>query len=612
MKDYSNNDDYPPNDQNTKNKIKFTAGDYITDGMNVLGQASKMFDFAFNGPSAKELAARAPQQTSYINGVAYQTRGPVDSQNIIRERNSEALGNTLNSTATGATTGAKYGGWVGGLVGGALGLAGGLFAASGDDVRDQIREANLLNNRENTYGMSTAASQAARNNYYMNAYNGKDAVETSSGRMPYGQNAWVSQGEGIWNAQTGDAQYVDHGPNDTARANLKPEDVVFGNERNPITGRKFKDDAAPLIVAKQQLDKKRPNPKGDGYLAKNSIDTYEAVTQPIRNKIDQQLSGLAKTQEQVHKVQQYGDMLLAYNGKDAYPKFKSGAYIPWYTDAIPAALGLGASIGQYLDASSQSVYKPNTFMPNPNTAAGLSTLAGLRVSGYPIEQQIRDAERRYNYGLEQSGGLSGAQKYLGRIANTNNVYANIADLNSKLQLQNNAYKAAWADAALKYGAEDARNRIATNQFAEEYYAKAHAAKQQGKQMATYNFLNNIDQYAANEFKRRQSNWMIGIYDQGTKDDQNDINNKNKPDSNSVGNYYSWSGYSEDRPVGFYNNNSQNGVFEMPGNGNPNIVGLRPSLGVNSMSGGGRFIPPVGSNIIIPVVPDYLDFIIKNH
>jgi len=64
---------------------------------------------------------------------------------------------------------------------------------------------------------------------------------------------------------------------------------------------------------------------------------------------------------------------------------------------------------------------------------------------------------------------------------------------------------------LSAGAHDAQNRMAANQFDENYFAKSHASRQQGLQMGLYNLINSVQNYYANDFKRRQFNDTMDLY-----------------------------------------------------------------------------------------------------
>jgi hypothetical protein len=146
-------------------------------------------------------------------------------------------------------------------------------------------------------------------------------------------------------------------------------------------------------------------------------------------------------------------------------------------------------------------------------------LAKLRINPYPIANQMRDAERRGRYAINRAGGLSGAQKHYANIASILGTQSNIANMMSGIQEKNNQYKSQYASALQAAGDASARRRQAANEYAENYYAQAHAAKQQGKQMAMYNFLNQLNQYYSNEFKRKQFNEMMGMYRDNQKLDR---------------------------------------------------------------------------------------------
>lgn len=115
--------------------------------------------------------------------------------------------------------------------------------------------------------------------------------------------------------------------------------------------------------------------------------------------------------------------------------------------------------------------------------------------------------------IDRSGGLSGGQRALARMAAMNNTQLNTAKMLAAVQDQNNAYRAQAAQAALNAGSQTAQRRMAAKQFDLDYYSKAHAAQQQGKQMGMYNALNALQQYYANDFKRRQFNDTMNLYKQ---------------------------------------------------------------------------------------------------
>lgn len=64
--------------------------------------------------------------------------------------------------------------------------------------------------------------------------------------------------------------------------------------------------------------------------------------------------------------------------------------------------------------------------------------------------------------------------------------------------------------------------MSANQWDLDYYSKAHAARNKGIQTGIANMLSQIQQYQANEFKRRQFNETMGLYraDQKQRNEQN--------------------------------------------------------------------------------------------
>jgi len=189
------------------------------------------------------------------------------------------------------------------------------------------------------------------------------------------------------------------------------------------------------------------------------------------------------------------------------PKFAEG----WLGNFIPSAMGTLASLNQTLSAYRNNVYRPNTYASNPYETNALTTLAGLRVNPYPIINQLRSAEARTNRAIDIAGGLSGGQRTAARLANLNTTQNNIANLLGNIQTQNNAYRTTYAKAALEAGQQARTARMQANQWDLDMYSKAHAARNKGIQTGIANMLSQIQQYQANEFKRRQFNDTMDLY-----------------------------------------------------------------------------------------------------
>ena len=270
-------------------------------------------------------------------------------------------------------------------------------------------------------------------------------------------NARVDKGEWIINTMTGDAHKVNRGRGDNALAYIRPEDTILSKKRG----------AADYFEETGDLE---------GAMMMNK------------------------------KQYSCGKM----------PKYGLGKPSDYVLNA--AAHGLGGLIGlqQYLQAKNSDVYKPNTYVRNPYANRGLGILGSLRINPYPIMNQLRAAEARGNYALNNSGGLSGSQKYLGRIANVRNTQQSIADAMMKIQEQNNAYKSQYGNLLLTTGAQEAANRMNAMRADNDVYMRSHAARQQGMETGVYNMQNNLLSWLANYNKLNQFDRTMAMY-QGNQD-----------------------------------------------------------------------------------------------
>lgn len=192
-------------------------------------------------------------------------------------------------------------------------------------------------------------------------------------------------------------------------------------------------------------------------------------------------------------------------------KEKGSDKLSWIPNAISSGLGLLAGYNQYTDAKNQSVYKPDTYVRNPYSGKANSILAGLRPNELPIINSILKERDAANYGLVNSGGLTTAQKYLGRIATARNSQANIYNALANLQNMHNQYRSAYANSLLQQGAQEAANQMAAMRADNDVYMRGHAARQQGMQVGMQNMLAQLQQGIANEEKRRMFNKMYGLY-----------------------------------------------------------------------------------------------------
>lgn len=184
---------------------------------------------------------------------------------------------------------------------------------------------------------------------------------------------------------------------------------------------------------------------------------------------------------------------------------------------IAGVLGGLTSMKQYFDAKGQDIYTPDIFQDNPYRNRAMQTLAGMRISPYGAMRQIQDMNRRAMYQVNNSGGLSGGQKYYANVASMLGSQQNMANAIMAAQEQNNKYLGAYADAGMNFGKEYATNRIGANQYSTDYASKAHAAQLQGMQLGQQNFLGQLQQYMANKNKIDIYNGMRSVYQQDVDD-----------------------------------------------------------------------------------------------
>ena len=227
-------------------------------------------------------------------------------------------------------------------------------------------------------------------------------------------------------------------------------------------------------------------------------------------------------------------LMMAKNGK--LPKCEEG----WIGNAITSGLGVIGGASQYIGASNSEPRKTKVYRPNDYEGVSLDILSRLGISPFPTMQNLRNAEARANRAIDMSGGLTTGQRTLTRLASLNNTQRAVADALQNIQMQNNNYFADYAKTALAAGAANAQRAMQANMYDEEMYAKAHAARQQGMQMGMRNIVDQLNNFYANEFKRKQFNEAMSLYKQDQKLRGNEIqaiiNNMNK--SRSTNDTYS--------------------------------------------------------------------------
>ena len=539
-------------------------------GSRLAGNASNILSagLAFGGSVANSFggvksAGNILDETGYSfsNGIGYgyQKLNDIDYDAQRTEIRKEGQANTMKSIGSGAALGSSIGSvagpigsGIGAVVGAVGGLVTGLFGAKSRKRRMERRleEARVRGININNYNQSSAQSDYIANQYYnengttqddvLYAKRGKDAgykgsenissgkVLTSLGKTDVNPNARVAAGESIIDNindvsnTTGHVVKTGVPGRDTNLANLQNNTIVLGQDIDWRNGMTFKDQSMPYTLALEKINKKYENRTNDklnklrGRLGQDSDKFQQEQVNKIKQPIVDKLKDLSNQQAMQH--QQQGQMYTEGN----LPGFKGGyngsnyGYIEpasWMSNAVPMGIGMLSSVGQYFNAKNQSIHTPDIYAGNPYEQAALNEMAKLRVNPYRAMQKIYDQDSMNRYNTNRAGGLSGAQKYLANVAAGSATQQNIADTIQKAQEMNNQYRSRWAEMAANLGSQTAQRRQQANQYNTEYASQAHAARQQGMQMGLRNFLDYIQQYAANEYKRKTGNGMLGLYQQ---------------------------------------------------------------------------------------------------
>ena len=536
------------------NKLDF--GGMLTPAVSFVGDSINAF-----GPVKNENELMSDSGTTYSEGTGfgYTQQNNINASQQMRELSQQNTNNTLKLAASGAALGSVIPG-VGNLVGGAagavVGAITGIFGGAHRrrKLRRRIFEAQQNANRYNNFAQSSAQSDYLDQLYDANhentqddllyANSGKDQNTmlknininkksyTSLGKYNVKPNAKVSAAESIIdniddvNNTTGHVVKNGKLNQDTNYANVNDNTVILGNTVDWRTGVNFRDQALPYTSALEKINnkyEKRTNSsinKLRGRIGKESDNVQQQEINKLKQPVVQKLKDLADQQKYQHDIMN----MQTYNN---YASGKNQTGIPgmnWLSNAVPMGLGMVTSLGQYLQANKQDINTPDIYAGNPYENTALAQLARIRQNPYPILRDVYDADRRNRYAINRAGGLSGAQKYLANVASGLATNSNIADTLFKSQEQNNQYMSQYANALLQAGAQNAQRRQSANQYNTEYASAAHAAKQQGMQMGLRNFMDYIQQYAANEYKRQTGNGMLGLYQQKVDLDREALRN----------------------------------------------------------------------------------------
>lgn len=532
------------------NGLMSKGGNIISSGIAFTGDAMNSFS-----DTKDENQILNDSGSTYTQGLGfgYVRQNDVDRDAQMKELSKENTSNTLKTTASGAALGASVGSifpGVGTVIGGAVGAIGGfltgLFGSKKRkrELRRRIQAAQEAAIQKNNFASSSAQSDYMAQNYAVengntqddilyakhgkNAGEGKETLKqtvqayTSLGKQQVEPNAKVAAGESIIDniddTSNTTGHIVKEGKlnQDTNYANVNGSTIILGGDKDWRTGTTFRDQALPYTMALEQINKKFEKRTNDnlnklrGTIGKESDDTQQYEVNKLKQPIVDKLKDLADQQKNQHDMIRQYSQYKYKNGKDALPRYANG--MDW-GNILTSGIGAISSIYQMMQAKNQKVHAPDIYAGNPYENAALTTMAGLRVSPYKALEKIYENQNRQNYLINRSGGLSGAQKYLANAQSYIQSNRDITDALYDAQMHNNQYKGQYAQALMNAGQAYAQRRQAANQYNEEYYARAHAARQQGIQMGMRNLLDQLQQYEANRFKKKQFDETMSLYRQ---------------------------------------------------------------------------------------------------
>ena len=271
---------------------------------------------------------------------------------------------------------------------------------------------------------------------------------------------------------------------DNKYASLKGDDYVLGNMQNPETGNTFAEDGRQSATVLETVSKLK---EGKGYTKSSIFNNTVNLMQQLATKEQKRLADLQKyTKGALEQEQLYE----ANKGKCALPKFDMGLI----SRNLPTVAGLTAGLGQLLHWTKNKPNQPNTYATNPYETRAMSDLAKLRYNPYPDIQASYDAERRAAYANSQAGGMTGGQRYLGRIGLGIGAMRNAANVYSNAQQQNLKLDQNRINTMLEVGNQNATRRQNANQFDYNAYVASHGAKTKGP-----NSSNNITSHIVTDF-----------------------------------------------------------------------------------------------------------------
>lgn len=315
------------------------------------------------------------------------------------------------------------------------------------------------------------------------------------------QQSWVGKGESIINYDQGKAALVDKGKvgvdNQPSSVQEDDDNVIAGNDVDWSNGMTFASQIAPMAKIIETVNKAERQREKNAHLSSLNSSTQK-ITDQEKQKVLGQMKNITDRQAAQHQYENNIEAMNQY--KCGKSRFDDGVDIPIWQRAIPSLFGLGTAYSNYRFWKKNPVKYHDTYSPNYNAPRALQIMATNRVNPYAAVRAAYDAERRGNYALDQMGGLTGAQRYTGKVAAALGNAKNIADIYMSVGAQNAALRNQYAEALGKYGDSDATRRQNARQHDWADYVAAHGAKIKGIMQSKADMVNQLNNWYSNEFK----------------------------------------------------------------------------------------------------------------
>lgn len=539
-----------------------------------IGFAGSLANAGSYNKTVDDLNTQAGQSSMSTGGYGYQAQNAADTSKEMSEVSAQNTANTIGMVGSGASAGAAIGslaGPIGGVIGGAVGAVGGLIGGifGGKSRARKAKEALMRQQRE--AAIQTEFNRARANTDRLSdkyaEENGFDAGQYlnsgfAKGKQPEinipGYNTTDSKlsGKEVYGHVNplGIVDFIGRVPG--KKDNKDSHNFAGGKDPGTfvITNKYGLSDIAmedpETAIALQGMLKENgmlgKNKQGykcgklpKYYLGRNlnlgylssvlngmqnaALPVPETKLQSREPSLTANIPMLNINKGEIFKYPNADKMYEDYSKKNIAPILKdqenyrtilpksNGIKLDWLPNAISSGATSLAGLEQYLSAKGQSVYKPNSYIPNPNKGKAMNILAGLRPNELPIINGLTDAQAKAMYALDNAGGMSGAQKYLARVGMLRNTQKSVYDALFGLQGQYNQLRSQYANALLTSGAQEAINRMNANKYDTDIYMRGHAARQQGMQTGIQNMIAGLQQGIANADKLNRFNKMYSLY-----------------------------------------------------------------------------------------------------